>query len=260
MTLSVCIIAHNEEDNLPRALESVRFADEVIVGDSESTDQTARIAEHSGAIVFPRPNLDNLNVNKNFTFDQAKGDFILCLDADEAVPPQTAEEILNVMKSNPAESGFFLPRRNHWMGRWLKHGGQYPDWQLRLFRQGKGRFPELHLHERLKVEGRIRRLHHPLDHFPYESREECQRKLDFYTTFEAKHLYDEGFRPSMLRKIRYMHWMPAQRFLRRYFLKLGFLDGRSGWEAVQMDMQNFQLRYSKLCKLAIEGENDIKRG
>jgi glycosyltransferase involved in cell wall biosynthesis len=249
MTLSACLIAHNEEHHLGEALESVRFANEIIVADCESTDETALIAKAFGARVFSRPNLINLNVNKNFTFDQATGDYIFCLDADEIVPKETVREIREILRQNPSHSGYSLPRRNFFLGRWLKHGGHYPDWQLRLFRRGQGRFPQRHVHERLHIDGSIGRLQNPLDHHPYESFEECQRKLDFYTSFEAQHLYQAGVRPSPVRAFLFLLWMPGQRFLRRYLLKGGFLDGKAGWQAIRMDMRNFRLRYRKLCEL-----------
>lgn len=250
MRLSVCIIAHNEETKLPRALQSVRFADEVIVVDCGSTDRTVEIAKDYGARVFSCPNKLNLNINKNYSFAQATSDFVFCLDADEVIPEATAAEISSIINGNPVETGFFLPRRNYFLGRWLKHGGQYPDWQLRLFRRGKGRFPERHIHERLQVDGSVGRLRHPFDHFPYESRDECQRKLNLYTSFEAVHLLENGLRPSPWRALQYLYWTPGQRFLRRYILKLGFFDGVPGLEAVKMDMQNFRLRYRKLCELS----------
>lgn len=249
MTLSVCIIAHNEEENLPEALESVRFADEVIVADCGSHDDTPLIARSYGVRLYSRPNLANLNVNKNFTFDQVTYDFILCLDADERVPVETAKEIRELLKSRPRQAGFFLPRRNYFLGKWLKHGGHYPDWQLRLFRRGMGRFPEQHIHERLQLEGEVGRLQHPLDHYPYQNREECRRKLEFYTTLEAKYLLDRGVRPSLLNAFHYLYGLPAQRFLRRYFFKLGFLDGNAGWQSILMDIRNFRLRYRKLREL-----------
>jgi len=257
MTLSVCIIAHNEEEKLPEALESVRFADEVIVADCDSEDATALIARGYGARVFSRPNLANLNVNKNFTFDQAKSDYILCLDADEMVPAETAAEIRMIVRQQPERAGYYLPRRNYFLGRWLKHGGHYPDWQLRFFRRGKGRFPESHIHERLCIDGEVGRLCHPLVHSPYETKEECRRKLEFYTSFEADLLYRKGVRPSPIHAIRFLYWMPAQRFLRRYIFKLGFLDGHPGWQSMLMDIQNFRLRYLKLRELFGEEEKSI---
>ena len=210
------------------------------------------IARDWGALVFPRPNIFNLNVNTNFTFDQATGDFILCLDADEVVPEETAGEIRETISQRPQPAAFYLPRRNYFFGRWLKHGGHYPDWQLRLFRRGKARFPEKHIHERLQVDGKIDRLRNPFNHYPYETKEECQRKLDRDTNFEAKYLYENGIHPTPLNALKYLYLKPGQRFLRRYVLKLGFLDGPSGWEAARMDMQNFRWRYNKLRKLAKE--------
>jgi glycosyltransferase involved in cell wall biosynthesis len=250
MTLSVCMIAHNEEHHIGEALESARFADEIIVADCESTDETALIAKAFGARVFRRPNLSNLNVNKNFAFDQATGDYLLCLDADEIVPKETAREIREVLRKEPNHAGYSLPRRNFFLGKWLKHGGHYPDWQLRLFRRGQGRFPQRHVHERLRVDGSVGRLQCPLDHHPYESIEECRHKLEFYTSFEAQYLFQSGARPSLPRAFRFLCWMPSQRFLRRYLLRAGFLDGLAGWLAIRMDMRNFRLRYRKLCELA----------
>ncbi len=249
LTLSVCIIAHNEEENLSRALQSVRFADEVIVVDCESTDATAAIAARSGAKVFSRPNLRNLNANKNFAFDQATCDFIFCLDADEAIPEATAGAIRRIIESDPSKDAFFLPRRNYYFGRWLKHGGHYPDRQLRLFRRGKGRFPERHVHERLHVQGEVGKIPFPFDHFPYRTKEEAERKLHFYTDFEAKHLLAKGVHPNWFRSLQYLYFKPVMRFLGRYVFKSGFLDGKEGWEAIKMDMRNFRLRYRKLCRL-----------
>lgn len=249
MTLSVCMIAHNEEEKIGEALESVRFANEIIVADCGSQDETALIARAFHVRLFSRPNLANLNVNKNFTFDQATSDWILCLDADEVVPPETAREIQDLLRHPPREAGFYLPRRNYYFGHWMKYGGRYPDWQLRLFRRGQGRFPARHIHERLQLDGSVGRLRHPLDHYPYQTRDECQRKLELYTSFEALHLYNQGIRPSALNSFKYKFWLPVRRFLNRYLLKGGFLDGWAGWQAILMDMRNYRLRYAKLKEL-----------
>ncbi|TKJ41746.1 b-1,4-glucosyltransferase [candidate division LCP-89 bacterium B3_LCP] len=249
-TLAVCMIAHNEADKIKTALDSVQFADQLVVVDCQSDDNTADVASQSGAQVFKRPNLRDLNVNKNFSFDQAQTDFILCLDADEVIPQETREEIISILSAKRSEVAYFIPRCNHWKGQWLKHGGNYPDRQLRLFKHGSARFPEKHLHERLQVQGKIGYLRHPMHHFPYQNSAECQRKLDFYTSFEADHLHKQGVSPSWWVYLRLMIWMPLQRLLRRYIFKMGFLDGKAGWEAVLMDMQNFRLRYQKLSNLS----------
>ena len=127
MSLSVCIIAHNEEENLEGALLSAVWADDVVVVDCGSTDGTADIARRHGARLFSRPNLSNLNVNKNYSFDQARGEWILCLDADESLSEELSREIRARIAAAPKEDGFFFRRENSWFGRVLMHGGRYPD-------------------------------------------------------------------------------------------------------------------------------------
>jgi len=243
------MIAHNEEAKIDGALKSASFADEIIVVDCDSSDSTGKIAAELGATVFTRPNLENLNVNKNFSFEQSIGEWIFCLDADEVISEELSSEIIRKIAEDPNENAFFVPRRNHYFGSWLKHGGQYPDYQLRLVRRAKARFPAKHVHERITVEGKIGRLKSPLLHFPYSTKEEADRKLDFYTSFEAAHLFERGATPSWRMAFRYLLFKPVTRFLRRYIIKLGFLDGQAGFEAIKMDMANFRLRYRKLVQM-----------
>jgi glycosyltransferase involved in cell wall biosynthesis len=234
MSLSVCIIAHDEEGNLDRTLSSLGWADEIILVDCGSSDGTAEVARKYTDRIFTRPNLPNLNVNKNFSFEQAASEWILCLDADEVVTEALGREIRGRAAADPPEQGFFLKRRNSWFGRFLMHGGQYPDRQLRFFRRGRGRFPEGHVHERLEVQGAAGTLGEPLDHYPYATVSRYLRKMDFYTTFEAERLHREGRRfttGGLLLEILAAKW----RFFRRYILKAGFLDGWQGFAAASLD-------------------------
>ncbi|MBU0519187.1 glycosyltransferase family 2 protein [bacterium] len=249
MKLSICMIAHNEEAKIAAALQSAAFADELIVVDCESRDKTGEIAKQNGARVFIQPNRENLNVNKNFSFEQACGEWIFCLDADELISVELADEIKRTVEKGCQEAAFFIPRKNHYFGKWLKYGGQYPDWQLRLVRRDKAHFAAKHVHERIQVAGKTGRLKAPLLHYPYDSKGEAGRKLDFYTSFEAKHLLSQGIKPSFRMAYRYLYFKPVTRFVRRYIFKLGFLDGSVGLEAIKMDMANFRLRYRKLVDL-----------
>lgn len=234
MGIAVCIIAHNEEENLERTLSNLGWADEIIVVDCESTDSTGEIARRYTDRVFSRHNDPNLNVNKNFSFDQATSEWILCLDADEMVTGDLAGEIGRTVASGPPENGFFLRRKNTWFGRVLMHGGQFPDRQLRLFRSGSGRFPERHVHERLAVDGRVGTLQTPLEHFPYATVSQYLAKMDFYTTFEASRLLKEG--KSFTAAGLFIDMADgAWRFFRRYLLKGGFLDGWQGFAAACLD-------------------------
>lgn len=252
VTVSACIIAHDEESSLSATLSSLDWADEIVVVDCESRDRTAALARRFTDRLFSRPNLANLNANKNYAFSQATSEWILCLDADEIVSGELAREIAAVTSGRPAENGFFLPRENSWFGRVLTHGGHFPDRQLRLFRRGRGKFPERHVHERLDVEGRTGTLGNPLGHFPYRTVSQYLRKMDFYTTFEARHLLAAGgsftvtgFFLSLLRA--------KFRFFRRYLLKGGFLDGWQGFAAAYLDFLSRMVVQFKLKELE---END----
>ena len=252
VTVSACIIAHDEEASLPATLSALDWADEIVVVDCESGDGTAAVARRFTGRLFSRPNLANLNANKNYAFAQAASEWILCLDADEIVPGELAREIQAVTNGAPAENGFFLARENSWFGRVLTHGGHFPDRQLRLFRRGRGKFPERHVHERLDVEGRVGTLRTPLGHFPYRTVSQYLRKMDFYTTFEARHLLAAGgsftvtgFLMSLVRA--------KVRFFRRYVLKRGFLDGWQGFAAAYLDFLSRMVVQFKLKELE---END----
>ena len=137
------------------ALESVRFAEEVVLVDGGSTDDSTRIAEEFGARFFVRRNSMQLNINKNFGLDQSRSEWVLILDTDERIPAQLALEIERQI-SEGSYDGYYITRRNYFGRRWLAHGGWYPDRVLRLFRRGKGRFECKHVHEMLTLTGRVK--------------------------------------------------------------------------------------------------------
>ena len=167
ISLSVALIAHNEGPILGDALWSVCWADQLVVVDAGSTDNTAVTAKAYGAEVYTEPNRTNLNENKNIAIDHCRGEWILVLDADEVIPYDLAGAIRRTIADKVPENGLLIPRKNFVLGRWTRRGSQYPDYQLRLFRRGRGRFPAQHVHERLKVQGKIGKLDIPFEHHPY---------------------------------------------------------------------------------------------
>jgi len=249
MRISITIIGHNEAYHLQELLPTLKWADEIIYVDCESSDDSIGIAESHGCRVFSRPNNPNLNVNKSFAIEQARGGWIFYLDPDERLPDTLVQEILKVVHSHPQEAAFQLNRRNHYFGKWLRHGSQYPDVQLRLFKRGKAYFPKKHVHEKLQIEGAIGKLQNDMLHFPYLTVSQYLKKFDFYTSFEAKHLFASGKKPNVRYAIKYLITTPFTRFFRRYFLKLGFLDGAEGFFAALFDALNFVVRYFKLREL-----------
>lgn len=256
--LSIAIIAHNEGTYLADALQSVSWADQVVVVDCGSTDNTSEIAEGAGAEVYREPNRSNLNENKNIAIGHCRGEWIFVLDADERIPDMLAGEIRRVINDNKTD-GFLVPRRNHIIGRWLRHGSQYPDYQLRLFKRDRGNFPAVHVHERLNVNGRIDRLSEPFDHHPYPDLSMLIHKNLRYSEFEAQHLFQQGKTISFSGLIWRIMVKTPLRFLRRYVLKMGFRDGVPGLIMAWFDAENQSLRWIRLWELSRKLSDERER-
>ncbi len=155
--LSAVVITLNEEARLRTCLESVAWTDEIVVVDAESQDKTVQIAREFTEHVMVRP-WPGFAAQKNFALDQASGDWLLSLDADEEISPELRDEILRLLVAGAGADGYAVPRRNVFLGQWIRHGGLYPDWQVRLFRRGHGRFVDRDVHESVEVDGRLERL------------------------------------------------------------------------------------------------------
>ena len=192
MTISITIIGHNEVDHLNELLPQLQWSDEVIYVDCESSDGSLGKAEELGCKTFSRPNDRNLNVNKSFAMDQASGDWIFYLDPDERIPFKLVEEIREIVASETEYSAFRLKRKNHYFGKWLEHGSQYPDIQLRMFRRGKGKFANQHVHEKLQIEGKTGMLKEDMLHYSYMNISQFLKKFDFYSSFEAGFMLEQG--------------------------------------------------------------------
>ncbi|MDA8131328.1 MAG: glycosyltransferase family 2 protein [Elusimicrobia bacterium] len=241
-TLSIAMIAHNEERNLSRSLSSASWADEVIFVDCSSTDGTAMAARGHGVKYFSRPNSQAVYVNKQFAADQASCDWILILDADEEISKDLREEIELFIASPGSAAAAEMPRKNFYFGRWLRHGGKYPDTQLRLFARGRARFLPLPVHERLQVDGPVARLNEPLLHYPYNTPRDMETKREFYAEILTRSYALKG------RSRLFIVLRPFSRFISSYILKLGFLDGVEGLRTALMDFRTVlasALRYMR---------------
>jgi len=246
--LSVVLITHNEERNLGRTLESVKplVADgrgEIIVVDSGSTDRTVEISETYGAKVFLEE-WKGFAAQKNSALDKASGDWILSLDADEEVEPTLAEEIGHYILGRAREStqdgvpnrtiafiattitGLWIPRKNHFLGRWIKHGGYWPDRKLRLFRRGAARFENRLVHEDVKLEGQAHELNGALLHHSYPTVSDYIEHMNRYSTLGAEMVVAKG--PVHFTAIN-LTLRPLATFIYNYLLRLGFLDGKPGF-------------------------------
>jgi len=225
MKVSVVISAFNEEAKIERCLESVKdFADEIIFIDNTSTDETVKIAKKYTDKIFIRENNPMLNVNKNFGFSKVTNEWILSLDADESVTSELIDEIRH-LKVEEAVSGYYIPRRNIIFGKWIRHTGWYPDYQLRLFRRDSGKFAEKHVHEMISIDGATEKLTNPMEHLNYENISQFLNKMiKTYTVSEADNLRNQGYKYNSLDLIK----MPLSEFIKRYFAEGGYKDGMHG--------------------------------
>jgi glycosyltransferase involved in cell wall biosynthesis len=232
MALSVVIITKNEEANIGRTLESVQWAEEWIVVDSGSTDRTREIARQHGARVFEEE-WKGYAAQKNSAIAKASCDWVLSLDADEHVSPELAENIrhvVNVSEGPSAAVGYFVARRNFFLGRWIRHGGFYPDRKLRLFRRGSGEFVERAVHETMRVNGETVTISGDLVHNAYPTLTSYIETMNQYSTLAADVLVRERrVRRSLPWFFANVRLRPVLNFIRNYFFRGGFLDGREGF-------------------------------
>lgn len=239
MRLTAIIIAKNEAANIGACLESVAFADELIVVDDRSDDATAQIAAAKGARVLQRA-FDGFGAQKNFALSLAQSDWVLSIDADERVTPALAAEISNVIAAARAD-GYEVPRRSSFCGRMIRYGGWSPDYVLRLFRRGRACFSDHVVHERVDCNGPVARLREPLLHFPVLRLEDALSRMDRYSTAGANVIHNSGRRVSFNTGINHGLWA----FFRAYVLRAGFLDGREGFLLAVAIAEGSYYRYMK---------------
>jgi glycosyltransferase involved in cell wall biosynthesis len=238
--LTVTIVAWNEEERLRACLESVAWADEIVVVDAESTDKTAALAREFTDRVWVRP-WPGFAVQKNFALAQATGEVVLSLDADERVTPELAGRIRAILADPHAADGYSIPRKNIFWGTWVRHGGLYPDYQLRLFRRGAGRFVEDAVHESVTVDGRVETLAEPMLHQSYRDLEDFVRRSNRYSTLAAEDWLRRDRRVSLAGLV----MKPLGRFLSMYIVKRGFLDGWRGLVLAVLYAEYVFLRMAK---------------
>jgi glycosyltransferase involved in cell wall biosynthesis len=224
MKISATIITLNEEENLAGALESLSWADEIIVVDSESADRTVEIALRFTDRVISQKWL-GYAAQKNFATEQATYDWVFNLDADERLSPELQNQIARLKAADSLEAAAYeMPRKVYYLGRWIKHSGWYPDYKIRLYDRTKGNWQGKYVHESVKVNGEVKRLGGDLLHYTVRSASEHHLRLDRYTTLAAQEAFEKGRRAS----IAAMAVAPFATFIKSYFLKLGFLDGIQG--------------------------------
>lgn len=257
-SLSVTIITLNEEENIARAVQSAGFADEVVVIDSGSSDRTVEIAKSLGAKVIHNP-WPGYGRQKNFAQRQAAHDWVLNIDADEAIPPVLKEEILatleQVATGRLEARGFYLPRRTFYLGRWIRHGGWYPNYLIRLADRRVSEWTEPSVHEEWVVQGPVEKLTQDLHHYTFSSiQDQILTNLRF-SKLGSQELRKRGQRASIALLI----WKPIGKFIETYLLKAGFLDGLPGFIISVNAAHSIFLKYAYLLEAEISNADPDRR-
>ncbi|OGH06532.1 MAG: hypothetical protein A2W22_05215 [Candidatus Levybacteria bacterium RBG_16_35_11] len=250
-TLSIVLATFNEERNLPKCLDSIKdIADEIVIVDGSSKDKTVEVAKRYNAKVKITTNKPNFHINKQMAIDMATKDWILQLDADEPIPQELKDEIKDILKKEEDElNGYWIPRKNWFLGRFLLKGGQYPDYQLRFYKRGLGRLPQKDVHEQTEVQGKVGYLKNPMQHFPYRNFKEYFRKWNNYNKFFAGQLKEKRKNRNFLLKIAdffaYLIILPVWWFLLTYLRHKGFVDLWQGFIFSLFSALRFPVSYIK---------------
>jgi glycosyltransferase involved in cell wall biosynthesis len=242
--LTVTVITRNEAANIAAALESVRWADEIVVVDSESTDLTVDIARRFTDKVVVRP-WPGYVAQKNFAAEQASHDWILSLDADERVSEALAGEIRTLLAGTPRAMGYRIPRVTFHCGRWIRSTDWYPDFQLRLYHRRHAQWTGQLVHESVTTEGAVERLRGEIQHFAYRDIAHHLQTMDRYTTLAARQMFEAGRRASWIDIL----VTPRLTFFRNYILRGGFRDGMAGLVISAMNAYYVGLKFAKLWEL-----------
>jgi glycosyltransferase involved in cell wall biosynthesis len=231
LTLSIVLATYNEEKNLRQCLNSIKdIADEIIIVDGGSTDNTIKTAEEYKAKIIQTDNPPIFHINKQKAVDNARGEWILQLDADEVVGKSLEQEIKSsINQNNDNTNAYYVSRKNYFCGKWMKHGGMWPDPVIRLFKNGKGKFPCKSVHEQIEIDGKVGYLKESLDHYSYKSIGEYIVKNKRYIRLETVNHVKNKTPKSTLKLIEYCIVKPTRTFFTLFFRSRGFLDGYLGF-------------------------------
>lgn len=249
-TLSVALATYNEEKNIARCLESVKeLCSEIIIVDGGSTDNTVDQAKKFTQKIVVTDNPPIFHINKQKAIEQCTGEWILQLDADEEIPEDLAREIQRVISDEHSLDGYFIARKNYFQNRWMKKGGMYPDYVIRLFRNGKGHFPCKSVHEQIAINGTVGHLKNPMRHYPYADFKEYLRKANTYTSLTAQELRNKKVPVSLYSLFLYGLVKPGHTFINLYVRHAGFMDGWQGFIWAFYSGLHHAQAYAKYTKL-----------
>jgi glycosyltransferase involved in cell wall biosynthesis len=251
--ISVVLATHNESANIDRCLEAVKtWADEIIITDGESTDDTVKKAKSFDAKIISTTNKSNFHINKQLAMDAAKGELVLQLDADEVVDNELAEFIISthkkILAGEALPAAWWVKRRNFFFGRFLTKGGQYPDPVIRLYQKGKARLPQKDVHEQMTVDGELGWADGHFLHYSNPTFADYLRKFNTYTSFAAEQQFNQGKKPSFSGLVSAFMIKPNVTFFSLYIRHRGLVDGVAGFLFALCSGLHHPVTYLKLCE------------
>lgn len=249
-SITALILTYNEEENIKECLESVKWVDEIVVIDSYSLDLTVNIAREYTSQVYQRQ-FDDFSAQRNFGLAKATSEWVLVVDADERVTSELKKEIRQNLSNNSDEyKGYRIPRKNYFLGKWIKYCGWYPDYVLRLFKKGANRYSGM-VHEEIRIKGKVAKLENAFIHYTYRDLEHYLNKINHYTTLDARGKCLAGKSKGLA----YIILRPILEFIKKYLFKKGFLLGKQGLILSILSAYYQFLKYIKLWEL-----NEVKPG
>ncbi len=238
-------MARDEAENIRQAIESLRFADRIVVADTGSRDNTKEIARQAGAEVFEIP-FEGFGKTKNRALGFCDGEWILFLDSDERVSPELADAIIRNIDGDSGHDGYLVNRLTYFLGKPVRHSGWFPDYVLRLFRREKGRFSDKLVHESVEVRGPVGKLDGLLYHHSYRDLHQYVQKMNEYTGMNARDMFEQGQRAGLWQMV--LH--PWATFVKMYLFKAGILDGVNGFILAVLSSYHVFVKYAKLRQLS----------
>lgn len=253
LPISVAIITKNEEKNIRAALESIRNGTEIIIVDSFSKDRTLEICREYTNKIYQQE-WQGYAKQKQMAIEFAERRWVFILDSDERFTTALWDEIQGIIKNGNTYSGFYVPRKNIFLGKWIKHGGWWPDYTLRLFLKEKATIQERKVHEKVIVEGKIGYLRNHIEHYSYRTISDYLKKMDIYSTLSAEELHKKKVKAGLFNLITH----PIVTFFKMFFLKFGFLDGKHGLILAILYSQYTFLKYLKLWEMSHQNNTQIQ--
>jgi len=258
--ISVVLATHNEAANIERCLLAVRpWADEIIVVDGESTDQTVQLAQTLGAQVISTTNKQNFHINKQLAMDAAHGELVFQLDADEVVDQELANFVQQtaqkLTRGESVSAAWWVKRKNFFFGKFLTKGGQYPDPVIRLYQRGKAKLPQKNVHEQMSVNGQTGWAAGHLLHYSNPTFADYLRKFNTYTTFSAELLFKQKMEPSLGTALHFWVYKPIEAFFSLYVRHKGYVDGVAGFLFAFCSGLHYLVTYLKLSEHYVKNKS-----